>query len=501
MINETKIHEGGHFKKYITKAPWYLISSVSTKLIGFILLPVYTSYFSKEEIGSLSVYESLGRIIVVVISLYLDAAFTRYYYKVKSESPTRMACFFSTHFWFVLLWGGGACITMGLFIQPGVFSLPKASDLVIPALLFSQLFSQLVVMLTSLWSANLYVKRLAIFNILFSLLTLLITMYFIVVSKQSWEFRFYALFLISLIQFVLVFLIVIKSKLLILSFDIEIIKTSLKFSIPLIPNIIAGWVAMFSDRIILSYYGHLDQVGVYSIAAQLTLVLYIVNDAITRIQGPLAMSGMTEDIERAKQKMSDFVHIYLTILIFMYFIISIFTPFFVNIAFGDEYKAVSDIFYILGWVYIFSGIYRVFTNVISYHNTTLYISTGAVLQAIINVFSNLVLIPYYGMYAAALSTLLSMMVYTIWLCYFSQKLSPINIAYKQLALIVLVGIFSVILLRYLDNSDTITYVTYILKAVLAIFVALVLFLLQKNESKVQIIQITRRIWNERVQSR
>lgn len=500
MIGEKRIHEGGHLKKYLTKAPWYLISSISTKLMGFILLPVYTSYFSQEEIGSLSVYESLGRIIVVVISLYLDAAFTRFYYKVKSESPDTLPLFFSTHFWFVLLWGSLSCIAIELFLQPGSFALPQASDLVIPALLISQLLGQLIIMLTALWSANLYVKRLAAFNIFFSLITLLLSIYFIAVSKQSWEYRIYSLSLVGFLQFFLVFFLVIKGKLLIFKFDYKIIRTSLKYSIPLIPNILAGWVAMFSDRIILSYYGHLDQVGIYSIAAQISMVLYIINDAITRIQGPLAMSGMTENIKRAKEKMSDFIHVYLSILILMYVLISMITPLAVDIAFGEEYKAVSDIFFILGWVYILSGVYRVFTNVISFHNATWYISSGAIAQAITNVVSNLILIPYYGMYAAALSTLFSMMVYTFWLSYSSQKLDAIDIAYKKIMLIVLVGVLSVILLRYIDNSEIVIYVACLYKSILAVFVIFLLFFLQKNESKNKITKVTRRLWNEAVKS-
>lgn len=483
MSNEEKIHEGGHLKKYLTKAPWYLISSISTKLMGFLLLPIYTSHFSQEEIGSLSVYESLGRIIVVVISLYLDAAFTRYYYKVKTESPEMIAKFFSTHFWFSLFWGFLSCLALNAFLQPGTFALPDADKLVIPALLLSQVLGQLIIMLTSLWAANLYVKRLAIFNVLFSIITLILTLYFIMVSNYGWEYRLYALSITSFIQFILVLAIVVKSKLLVFSFDKKIIKQSLRYSIPLIPNVLAGWISMFSDRIILSHYGQLDEVGIYSIAAQLSMVLYIVNDAITRIQGPLAMSGMTDDIATAKRKMVDFVYVYLSVLVSIYILSASIVPIVVDTFFGDKYVEVVDIFLILAWVYIISGIYRVFTSIVSFHNATWVISSGAIIQTVTNLISNIIFIPYYGMYAAAVSTLLSILVYACWIAYFSQKMEKLNLSVFKLIRIVSIGITLSVSFSFLDSyHDSIYHVTLVKMVLSSIAIFLILFFLRNKIS-------------------
>ena len=85
-------------KMYMENVPWFLISSILTKLFGFILLPIYTQSFSKEELGSLYIYESLGRVVVIFISLYLDAAFLRYYYREKPKGKSELRVLFSTIF-------------------------------------------------------------------------------------------------------------------------------------------------------------------------------------------------------------------------------------------------------------------------------------------------------------------------------------------------------------------------------------------------------------------
>ena len=84
--------------------------------MGFLLLPIYTNYFSKAEIGFLSTYESLGRMIVFLISLYLDAAFIRFFYKEKADKHQNIPLFFSTHFWFVVVWGGIAAFVITLSV-------------------------------------------------------------------------------------------------------------------------------------------------------------------------------------------------------------------------------------------------------------------------------------------------------------------------------------------------------------------------------------------------
>lgn len=485
------IHTGGHLKKYLSKTPWYLISSISTKLMGFILLPVYTRYLSQEEIGILSVYESMGKIILVILSLYIDAAFVRFYYKVKAHSADRLAVFFSSHFWFVLFWGAGASVILCLFVIERVPKLPPANALLIPALVLSLLFTQLIVMLTSVWAANLFVKRLAGFNVLFSMLVVLATILLIIYTNTGWESKIYSLFIISFIQLIVVVIIVMKKKWLLFTFDTGYIITSLKYSIPLLPNVIAGWIAMLSDRLIMSYYGELDQVGIYSIAAQIALVLYIINDSVTKIQGPLAMSGMTDDAQEAKGKMSSFVHLYLSVMVFLYVFTSTFIPTLVNFAFGPDYYEVKNIFLILGWVYILSGIYRVFTNVISFHEATWVISLGAILQAIINIALNFLLIPHYGMYAAAISTVSSMAIYTLWLTLWSQNLDKIDLKHKKLILITFLGVGFAAFLFMMDESGLDNHLIFLCKLLALPILAVILLMSQDAKVKEWLVKLLR----------
>ena len=455
--------------------------------MGFLLLPIYTNYFSKAEIGFLSTYESLGRMIVFLISLYLDAAFIRFFYKEKADKHQNIPLFFSTHFWFVVVWGGIAAFVITLSVTKIVPGLPPASMYLMPALVYSQLLTQLVSMVTSIWGAELLARRVAIFQIVFSILSLIITMYLITLERVGWESRIYALFFASVIQLITVLYFLINSGWLILGFNWSTIHKSLKYSIPLIPNVAAGWIAMFSDRLVMSYYGLLDQVGVYSIAAQIAMVLYIINDAITRVQGALAMSGLTADPKIAKQEMSKFIHIYFSLMIFFYVMIVFVLPTFVIYVLGEEYMASIHIFIILGWIYIISGLYRVFTNIISYHGATWVISLGAIVQAIFNMAINFIFIPIYGMYAAAISSLLSVLLYSAWIFIWSQKMDKINIEYAKLTIVFIAAILATFLISMFDLFES-NALGVMCKVITLVCLIVVIYNFQRVEVKEYILQ-------------
>ncbi|AZQ85458.1 hypothetical protein EKO29_16575 [Colwellia sp. Arc7-635] len=466
MTEKNKIHEGGHFQKYLKNTPWYLLSSFTTKAMGFILIPLFTNYLSVEEFGTLSSLESLGRILPIFISLYLDAAFNRFYYTERNASRKRVSILFSSHFWFILFWGGVVCF-LTIILYPYITSdLTNVTLYTFLVVVFTQLFSQLAIMVTLIWRANLLAKRLAIFQITISIITVILTIYLLIIAQFGWEARVYALGGMAVFQFLVLMYFSIQNKWLKFHIDFNVLSRSLKFCLPLVPNIAAGWIAMFSDRLILAHYDKLGEVGVYSIAAQVAMLMYVVNDAVTKVQGPIAMSGLVDDKSVAKNNMANFVIGYLTFCIVFYLSLVLFSQeilvYFTNLDYVEAYRLVP----ILGAVYIFSGVYRVFTNVISFHNKTWLISAAAFFQAFINIALNYLFIPKYGMYAAAYSTLLSMFAYTVFIYYSSQKLDKITLDNLAIIKIVLLGAVFLILIKFFENMFVIGITLFVIKLIL-----------------------------------
>ena len=88
---------------------------------------------------------------------------------------------------------------------------------------------------------------------------------------------------------------------------------------------------------------------------------------------------------------------------------------------------------ILASIYVISGLYRVFSTVVSFHKKTWIISSAAILQALVNIVLNFIFIPLFGMYAAAWSSLLSLVGYLAWIAYWSQRLEPVKLPWKTVS--------------------------------------------------------------------
>ena len=70
----TDIHKGNWGNKIFKKGKWYLLSSIFTKGLSILLLPVYTYYLSTEEFGILQTLSAVAGILPMFISLALDRA-------------------------------------------------------------------------------------------------------------------------------------------------------------------------------------------------------------------------------------------------------------------------------------------------------------------------------------------------------------------------------------------------------------------------------------------
>ena len=284
------IHVGNQFEKIFGHGIWYLLGSLLTKASSFLLLPVYTRYLSPSDYGVLSSLMSIANLFPIFVSLYLDAALGRYYFLEKKISQQKVKELYSTIFWFISLWGS-MVICMGIIISPYTFQplLNIPFFPYIPLMLVPVLFSQLGLLGSILLRSNLRARELSIVNFIGFLGSTSIIVYLLVVRRYGIKANLCGMAFVSIFNFGYFFAISIRHSLLGFCFKWNVLKRSLIYSLPLMPNIAAGWISGLSDRLILAFYGKIDQVGLYSVSAQIALILYMLNDAMTQVQGPIGL--------------------------------------------------------------------------------------------------------------------------------------------------------------------------------------------------------------------
>jgi O-antigen/teichoic acid export membrane protein len=78
--------------KELTKdAAIYGFGSVAVKIVGFLLIPVYTHYLSPADYGVLALITMYTSLFAVIIGLGQHQAVFRYYFKYDETDPRRPA--------------------------------------------------------------------------------------------------------------------------------------------------------------------------------------------------------------------------------------------------------------------------------------------------------------------------------------------------------------------------------------------------------------------------
>jgi len=307
------------------------------------------------------------------------------------------------------------------------------------------------VMGSLIFRANLKAREISIIRIVNFVSSITLTLVLLVHFEMGVLARLWGAALGPLMNFVVFTFIAVRNSWLKFTFDWSMLRRSLAYAFPLIPNVAGGWITRASDKFILTYYGELADVGLYSMAAQIAYIMYIVNDAMTQVQGPIGMSALTEDIRTGKLKISSFLSFYTYGVLGFYLIMTFFSKEILYALTTERFHTAYKIVGIIAFQYVLSGVYRIFAVIISFHGKTWVISSGAILSALGDLVMNLSLIPIWGQWGAAGSTVLSVAVYTGWIVYWAQKTDPIPIDFGIVGTSIAVA-FSLLALQYIVDA-------------------------------------------------
>ena len=197
-----------------------------------------------------------------------------------------------------------------------------------------------------------------------------------------------------------------------LNFDKQILIDSLHYSIPLLPIVAGSWISGFSDRLVIANYQNLESVGLYSIGFTLGKLLYVFQDAITQVIGPISMSGLIHDKENTTSKIADASLKLWVLLLFFNLGMYLFAKRASNDicwkTFEDSSLVILQLVYICSWLSA-----KNFFNSFDVSQEKLIIFIGGIMQAVLNLCLNIYFVPIYGYIMAALTSVFSVLLYSM----------------------------------------------------------------------------------------
>jgi O-antigen/teichoic acid export membrane protein len=448
------------------------IGKICTQLITFFLLPVYTAVLSNEEYGVVDLLNTLTSLLLPIATLQIEQGIFRYLLDCR-ENKEKQTTLITTVSKFILV-QSAICILIFLCASPFIHNEYKYF---LMANLLMGILSSISLQICRGLGDN---KTYAVGSFITGALTVILNVIFIVAFKWGAYGMLIATAISNLLCAIYVF---VKKKIYkyidIKQNDKKLLKDIVKYSVPLIPNMISWWIVSASDRTIISAVIGVAQNGIYSAANKFSGIfstLYSVFNLTWTESASININS--EDRDEFFSKIFDFIvrffgSLCLGTIAVMPFVFGIL----VNEKFAESYYQIPIL--ILGSV--FNILVSFLGSVYVAKKLTKEIAKTSIIAAIINIVVNIALINQIGLYAASISTVIAyfaMFIYR-WIDvkkYVSIKINKTLIAvlsvsflvaiityYLKMKIISIVVLLAVIIIAICINKDSAKYLTEIVK--------------------------------------
>lgn len=425
-------------KSSFTNTLIYGIGNLTSKLVGFLLIPVYVKHFSTATYGILGVLEVSGIAITSILGLALSQALYRWYWDVEYNSRKKSIFFTLISFLALFL---SVILVLSYFFTPDLSKMlignSSYSDLVFLVILASALQ-----ILTQLISTLMQLQQKAVLftlsNISVLVIQLSLTIVFIVFFNSGLKGIYFA----QIISLLCYFLIVPKYlyKNIEIKIEFSILKSMLIYSSPFLISNLAALVISTSDRYFIRIFGSMGDLGIYQFGYKIanTLSVLVISSAQMAIF-PMMFKKMNDpDAKRFYSKMMTYFTF--GVMFFVLFLNFYGLEIIKVIAMKKEYW---DSFLIIPFISlgIIFGMLRDLNSIpLLKLKKTKLISIIITSSAILSLILNWLIIPRYGSLGAAISFIISQFFYFLVMTYFAQKNYRINYEFGKVIKMIVVGI-------------------------------------------------------------
>lgn len=435
------------------------IGKISTQVVSFFLLPVYTAFLTTADYGVVDLLNTLIQLLLPVISLQLEQAIFRFLIEYRSDERKKKE-YISTTFFFLVITGVAYTVFMvivGRFIQ-NYYKYFLLLNLL--STMFSYVLSQIA---RGLGHNGIY----SVANFFMSFVNIALNLVFIAAMGMGATGMLLSGLIANIFSCIYIAVSIrLYRYLSVKSFKVRLCKEMVAYSFPLIPNQISWWVFNASDRLIISAVLSVSINGIYAIAGKFsTLFVTVFNffgmswteQAAIHINDIDASKYFSKVCEASIRFFSAMI---LGIIAVMPFIF----PYMINVQYADAYIQIPIL--LLGSY--FNSLAGIFGAVYVAKKKTKNIAKSSIYAALINLVVNLVCISKCGLYAASVSTVIAYAFLAIYRIFDTKKY--IKICIKKTCYISFLLMYVFVFASYSINRMALNIVTFLIVCIYAIII-------------------------------
>ncbi len=455
---DLKYSEMNENKRLIKNMGLIAIGNMGTRLVAFFLLPLYTTLLTTSEYGIFDYIMSIAIFCVPFVSLLMDESIFRFLIDCKNDNQKTVVTTTSV----IIMLAG--VISFFVIATPVMlilkFGYAVYTIIIILMYALNGMFSAL---LRGIGRTDLF----ALYSFLLGASQVILNIIFIAYFRLGLKGM-----LLSMIiaQSLVTMIFMIKTKIWTLidikAFDKSVAKKMLTYGIPLIPNKISWNIMNLSDRFILMNVMGSDASGLYAVSNKFPSLMDTIYGFFYQSWKESSARVLGNESEE-----SFYNSIYSYLKSFMYSLVlgmCAFMPLIFRVMINAKFNAALLYVPILLIAMYFSNISGFYGGIFTAYKQTSIMGISTVVGAIMNLAVNFILINYIGIYAAALSTLVSTIIVCIYRWVKVRKY--VMLEENRIRILFAIIITVIILYMYYTGSFYLTIISCLISIVYAVIV-------------------------------
>ncbi len=264
MQNEASADELN--KKLAKNTLIYFIANFSTKILSFLLVPIYTTYLSTSEFGNVDIVFTVAQLLQPILTLQLTQATFRYLFDIPEE---KKKCYISTSFVAIVL------MHLVSFLLSLPYVVSRNTQLLYLGALYI-LVSSLSGYLLQMYRGMKYSSGFAFIGFLASLVQIVCNILFVSILRVGSV----SLLLAATLSSVVTIVVVLLSRSFYKNIDLRsiqfgVMKELLRFSFPLIPSTVIWWFMTGFAKFYIKRVLGASALGIYAMANKFSDILIV----------------------------------------------------------------------------------------------------------------------------------------------------------------------------------------------------------------------------------
>lgn len=373
------------------------IGKLSTQIVSFLLLRLYTSKLTTSEYGTYDFLVTLSTFLLPIITMLMEESMFRFLIDaedLKSKKRVITATIAYT-----------AVGTLVFSIIAGIVMGIMKYEYAVVFLLFI-ISNVLIGLSNALARGTGKIKLYSFSNFILGASTIVLNIVFIVNFKLGVSGLLWSNTVANSVTAIVVLMkLHLPQFISIKDLNKKTLSEMLRYSIPLVPNNLSWIIISLSDRLMLTWMAGANANGIYSIANKFPNIIYTFYGFFSTAWKESAARILKEDNKTLYYNSiyRDIKFFLKAIVLGLIAIMPFAFPLLVDSSYNEAYIYIPILVISIYYTNMSNFYGGIFT---AYKNTKIMGST-TVVAAIINVGLNLILIPKFGIWAATLSTLIS----------------------------------------------------------------------------------------------